>query len=364
MARYDFVSPGAAAAQSIQQFLVQRALAERQAMLDAATQRQQQEQEQRQRAQLDLQQRQETRVAADSLATRQALQGERDFRRATTIANAALPDDPADQATRDLLTKEGYGGQLRTVPGIVAQGPMTTSMEDDPEGIPRYGVIAQPDTYAMRGGSQYLSARAAEEARAAQARDANQSREGIAELNAQQRADAAEARLANARTNTEIAMARMEFQKAQADLKIEAANKDRDTAKGAIATARADVRDLAQSILDDPALESITGPIEGRRDTFVRAGNVDVLARLTQLLNKLSLESRSKMKGQGAVSDFEGRMLASSVSAINRAAGPDNVKKHLREIIAAFEGDTPKAGAATNDDALLDELLKGTSGSR
>jgi hypothetical protein len=53
------------------------------------------------------------------------------------------------------------------------------------------------------------------------------------------------------------------------------------------------------------------------------------------------------MKGQGQVSDFEGRMLASAVSAIDRAAGPEVVKKHLQEIVDAFAGDAPNQGPQT-----------------
>jgi hypothetical protein len=126
---------------------------------------------------------------------------------------------------------------------------------------------------------------------------------------------------------------------ATADRQVE----QKTQATAAAASTRQQIRDLAQGLIDDPALDHISGPIAGRT-VDILPGSVDAARRLQQLTSLLSLESRSKLKGQGAVSDFEGKMLSNSVSAIDRRAGASNVKKHLQEIVTALAGDSPKAG--------------------
>lgn len=169
MGRYDFVSPGAMGNDAIQKFLVQRAMEQRQAQLDALAKEEQTAQLAQQAEHLKLQQAQEKRLAEQQKTQQEDLRGQREFAKATTIANSALPGDPVDAPTRELLGRQGYGGQI--TPGIVAQGPLLGNDEQD---IPQYGVMHQPDT--MRGGSQYLSARAAEDARAAQAAETQAAR--------------------------------------------------------------------------------------------------------------------------------------------------------------------------------------------
>jgi hypothetical protein len=321
---FDFQSPGAAASAALRAFLLQREQQRRQDFLDSLTADKQASDAAFRNDDLKLRQQQESRTAAAQQQQIADAEAERQFRRASTIAENALPDDPTDESTADLLRSQGYGGQLNAIPGVVgADGKTGTA------------------TYKLRGGSKYLNARAAEDARRQQAADTNASRQQIADMNAQQRAEAAAARMQQAQTSNELAAARLDLQKAMADMKIDGAKQDRDDKAHAVAVGRSEIRELAQSLLDDPALESITGPVEGRRDTFFRSANVDALRRLQQLQNKLSLESRSKLKGQGQVSDYEGKMLASAVSAIDRSAGPEAVRKHLNEIVNAFSGDSP-----------------------
>lgn len=128
--------------------------------------------------------------------------------------------------------------------------------------------------------------------------------------------------------------------------KLDAARSDRGRAEKERIAGRTDVRDLAQSILDDPSLSSITGALDARTPNLL-PGSVDVQARLDQLKNKLSLAGRSQMKGQGQISDFEGRMLASAMTAIDPRAGSENVKKYLRQIIDVM-GDDNTSGNSGN----------------
>ncbi len=177
-----FQSPGGNAQQAIQQFLIQRAMLERQRKLDEL-QQQAQEQELAQRAQqmqqqteeLKLRQQQEKRMGEQQKTQQADLENQREFTKASTIANQSLPNDPVDAETVSLLKRQGLGGQV--TPGVVAQGPFQGNDEQD---IPQYGVLEQPAT--MRGGAPYMNARAAAEERAAAAREAQAARASEGEL--------------------------------------------------------------------------------------------------------------------------------------------------------------------------------------
>lgn len=183
MGRYGFTSPGGMAGNAIQEFLMQRAMQERQMQMDALAKRAQEAEIGQRDQQMALQRQQEERIAQAQRQQQSDLEQERRFRRAGTIAENALPDDPVDDATRALMTEQGYGGQVRQVPGILMQGPLQEG-EERP---------SSPETYAMRGGSRYLSQRAAEDARAGQAEETRAAREAEAERDRQFRAEQGEA---------------------------------------------------------------------------------------------------------------------------------------------------------------------------
>jgi hypothetical protein len=167
----EFVSVGAEAGNAIQKFLVQRALADRQAQIDALAKqaqeaeiRQKDTQLQQQANELALRTQVEGRAAKDSAATRAALEDERGFRRATTRVDNSLPGELLDEPTRAELDKQGYSGAYGAVPGVLMQGPV---QGDDQSDAAREAQIGKsPDTYQMRGGSKYLTARAAAQDRA------------------------------------------------------------------------------------------------------------------------------------------------------------------------------------------------------
>lgn len=342
MGRYNFTSTGAAGGNAIQAFLVQRALQERQLQLDAQAKQQQEAENAQRERELALRQQQEQRMAADASANRTALEGERDFRRATTMSVNALPDDPLSPEDAAFLQANGYGSQIKRTPGVLSQGPQTG--EDD--GVPIYDVQRGPEQLAMRGGSAYLSARAAAEERKAQADKDREAR--TAQADSDRSMKELIARLAvDGRADSKALQNRLlELQAEIAADKLDAGRQTRTDQKGAIASTRQQVRDLAQGLLDDPTLEAISGPIDGRTPDM-RPDSVDAARRLDQLIKSLSLGARGQMKGQGQISDFEGKLLSGSVSALDRTAGAANVKKHLQEIINAFAGDAPQAGPAT-----------------
>lgn len=355
MGRYDFKSVGGEAGNAIQAFIIQRAIQARQQQQDAVAKQERDDQAKRQADDLKL--RQDAQLLRRATEEREAgaqrnqqddLANQREFTRATTIADRAMPGDVADPETAALLQKQGLGGQVKKVPGVVSQG---TFKGNDENEIPQYDVSKSPDSFTMRGGSQYIAARTAADERSA---------EHDKDLNAKETQGEADRQLReliarmSASTSAESAGLRNDLLKIQTQMaqdKLDAGRKATTDAAGAVKTSRSSVRDMAQSLLDDPALDGITGPVSGRRDTFFEGTAVDAKKRLDQLVGQLSLQARGQMKGQGQISDFEGRLLQNAVSAIDRAAGPEEVKKHLKEIVDAFSGDAPQNGPATNDTA-------------
>ena len=65
-----------------------------------------------------------------------------------------------------------------------------------------------------------------------------------------------------------------------------------------------------------------------------------------QVKNLLSLDSREKLKGTGAVSDFESKMLAAAASSLGRNLSDADFKAELQKIRDIFDG---KYKYLTND---------------
>lgn len=67
--------------------------------------------------------------------------------------------------------------------------------------------------------------------------------------------------------------------------------------------------------------------------------------QVQQLKDSLSLENRQKLKGSGAISDFESRMLANASSALGGNISPEDAAKELKKIRGVFQ--TANGGSAT-----------------
>lgn len=366
MAGPRFVSPGGMAGSAIQEFLMQRELMNRQRLLDELAQKSQADNVRI--AEGELQRRTEqNQLQAETQRQAQAdLAVEREFRRAGTIDQTAMPGDVLDPETAAMLERQGFGSRVRKVPGVVQQGAQVGTVDDD---VPLYDVTQGPETIQHRGGSQYLAARTAAEERAAMAEQAqaaaaeradaqNSVQMLIAQVGASGRADSTALRNELLRIQAKLAETELDTKRTELD------TKQRDVAQRQtnVATDRARIRDLAQGLIDNPALDSITGPLEGRRDTFLGAENVKAKTLFDQLGAALAFEGRSKMKGQGTITDYEAKAVERVMNALNRAAGPKITRDQLREIVAAFQGDSPIAGQSTATDPrdpLLDELLGG-----
>lgn len=192
----QFTSGGAEASNAIQKFLMERAVQQRQAQLDALDKQKQQQDEARMADDLKLRQQQEQRVAEQQKATLADAENQRQFSRANTIAENALPGDAVDASTQQLLQGQGFGGQLKKIPGVVSQG---AQLGTDENGVPQYDVSQTPDSVQMRGGSKYMAARTAADERAAQATQAETDREAEAQRQRDFLATQADANRQNAR---------------------------------------------------------------------------------------------------------------------------------------------------------------------
>lgn len=94
---------------------------------------------------------------------------------------------------------------------------------------------------------------------------------------------------------------------------------------------------LTDSILNNKYLGQVTGAINPF--TYWTPGSNEQLVKnqLNELKANLSLENRQKLKGTGAISDFESRTLERASSALGSNLSDDDAKKELRKIKGVFQ---------------------------
>jgi hypothetical protein len=100
-----------------------------------------------------------------------------------------------------------------------------------------------------------------------------------------------------------------------------------------------DSLNLIKQIREDKALGSSTGPIEGRGAGFLvdPEGYTRVKALHDNLVNKLALAQTGKMKGQGAISNFERDMLAKAATALQMKLGDADYLNELAKVETQFQ---------------------------
>lgn len=74
-----------------------------------------------------------------------------------------------------------------------------------------------------------------------------------------------------------------------------------------------------------------------------------------QLKGLLSLDNRSKLKGSGAISDFEARTLERAASSLDRNMSDDDFRKTLKELRDKLAGNTPSA-SKTSGKYVIEEV--------
>lgn len=101
---------------------------------------------------------------------------------------------------------------------------------------------------------------------------------------------------------------------------------------------------LTNSILNNP----LRGQVFGLKNplTYWTPGSNEQLVKsqVNQLIANLSLENRQKLKGSGAISDFEARTLEKAASSLNKSLSNADADKVLKEIRGVFQ--TSSGGSA------------------
>lgn len=291
MARYGFTGTGAMAGNAIQEFLMRREQENQRRILQELAQQQQAEENRQRQADLALRQQSEARVGAYQTAQLDDLSNQREFTRATTLSENAMPGDGVDDPTRELLIRQGYGGQLSKTPGVVQQGPQTGVDEQD---IPQYGVTQSPDSYAMRGGSKYLNARAAEDARAALATEAEAGRNERADADRSMRETIANLAASGSAASRALSDQLKQIQIETAQGKLDEQTTTRNNSVDAARQTTQSALDLATRLETHPGIGKATGAYEMRGFTQ-DAQNFNSIRN--QLVAALALPNLGALKG-------------------------------------------------------------------
>jgi hypothetical protein len=91
---------------------------------------------------------------------------------------------------------------------------------------------------------------------------------------------------------------------------------------------------LASTILgksDTNAFKSVVG-LKGPSNIIPGTEAQTVKANIDQLLGLLSLENRQKLKGSGAISDYESKILQQSASSLNRSMPEADFVNELKRV--------------------------------
>jgi len=102
------------------------------------------------------------------------------------------------------------------------------------------------------------------------------------------------------------------------------------------------VKSIDELLKDPTKLDSIIGMVYGRiPSNYLGPIDTDTLAQLDQVKALMALEGRQKLKGSGAISDFESKMLEKAATKINRAGTLDTMVKELETLRSQLSGPAP-----------------------
>jgi hypothetical protein len=368
------------ASDALERALVEREVQKRQAMLDALK---------------ALQEAQEARVAGDSKRNFEALEHEREGDRVAREVEYDMPDDALDAASVERRRKHGYGGSVRVIPGVSrpslrAVAGLPESLGGDPPTVNPVEWAKDPDATVARGGTRYLTAKAAQEAREAQAeaaraaakeradadrasrealtRDGNATRAAIAQQGAASRAQAAAEK-------REAAAAKEAEKKAEKD--AEQARKRQAVVYGATQTLET-LDELLRPVTDDegnvkdyelaPGVSGVVGATLGTRwIPGTQAANAEAAiqrlnARLVvDLIAEMKSQSRTGATGFGALSERELRILEGAAAKLSTNQSDESFRqelKRVRDMVERIVQDQPQAGGQPSAASKADELLK------
>lgn len=94
---------------------------------------------------------------------------------------------------------------------------------------------------------------------------------------------------------------------------------------------------VVNDLLGNERLGNISGAVQGLTSRL-NPKNKEVSKQYKQLKSILSLENRTSLKGQGAISDFEFRILQDAATALDRGLSDEQFKAQLEKVRDVFEG--------------------------
>jgi len=117
---------------------------------------------------------------------------------------------------------------------------------------------------------------------------------------------------------------------------------------GGIITTAEGTMSLIDAVINDPALDSITGMIQGNLPPMSQAG-VDLNIKLDQLKGKAFLEAFESLKGGGSITETEGKVATAAMARLDRAQSSEEYRKALKELRDVLEKGMERARAKVGD---------------
>ena len=135
----------------------------------------------------------------------------------------------------------------------------------------------------------------------------------------------------------------------------------------AFADTASDSIGLIDSVINDPALPSVTGMIQGRIPPLTQAGT-DLVAKIEQIQGQAFVQAFESLKGGGAITDREGIAAQNAIARLQRSQSPEAYKQSLNELKAILERGRQRAlsgnlvsggGAAGGGATVIDGVTVG-----
>jgi hypothetical protein len=114
--------------------------------------------------------------------------------------------------------------------------------------------------------------------------------------------------------------------------------------------------------LENPKLGNIAGAINQFTGGFFGQA-ATAKNQFNQLKGQLSLEKRSLLKGSGAISDFESKMLEQAASSLGRNLNDSEFRKQLLQIKGVFQTATGGQAMVTVTDPVTKQSKTGLANS-
>lgn len=116
---------------------------------------------------------------------------------------------------------------------------------------------------------------------------------------------------------------------------------------------------LLQSVIDSPALDGVTGMLQGRIPARTQSQQ-DLLVKIGQIQGQAFLQAFESLKGGGAITEREGEAATKAIARLDRAQSPEEFRSALSELQGILKRAQAKAqGALESKDAgIVDQARR------